>query len=169
MRTPNEIFVNIIMEPARDDLRREYAHAIQSDHPVWAAYILRTLDYPDSSIHPQADLARELSSPFERYSTVRCEFDRGFVDEVWLEPSVFMKHGDELLGLAPIVKVCLSTQVTFENVERPRASWREYMPELATCPAIGRVRELCFRGEPKFDLVAYRFLSNRPTSRTSSP
>jgi hypothetical protein len=156
MRSTSDILRDIVVNPERDELRHEYARAIELDHPTWAAYIERSLAYQDFSLSPPHDLEREVASSFNRFGNIACEFDRGFVDEILVAPDVFMKHGDDLLSLAPITKVRIVTE------DRSRALWREYMPDLARCPALRNVRELRFRGSPEFDLVAYRILFQSP-------
>ncbi|MBA3397389.1 MAG: hypothetical protein H0T89_32485 [Deltaproteobacteria bacterium] len=166
MRSPREIFADILLQPERDDLRHAYAGAIQSENPAWSRYIECRLQrtavpgVPYTYGDPPDALHNELTAPFRQYAdTIRCDFDRGFIDTIYVEPQVFIEHGETLMSLAPITMVVFFVGAP-ESL--PEGLWRDYLPALTQCPALARVRQLEFRGAPSLDFVAMQQLAQSP-------
>lgn len=157
----DDLLSKIVATPEDDDLRRLYADSLSPAHAMYSDYIRRSLElsrrhYP--YIFPPQPLESELLSPFKERGVHHCDFYRGFVETIYVEPDVFMRHGDDLLDLAPILKVGFVTRDEHEGV----TYWRDYLPELIQCPALGRVRELEFGGKAALDFRAMRILFESP-------
>ena len=150
MRSTSEILADIRRQPERDDLRFEYADACQAKDPDYARYIRTELEYwrPGSSIDtPRGSrrVATRIAHPFEKYC-YSVELNRGFVEEVTMDPYIFIDHGDKLLDLAPIRMITFTPKPSPPGLDRPpfRQVVPSAVPEVMACPHIARVYGIDF-------------------------
>ena len=143
MSLEERIARDIVEHPERDDLRREFAKAIEPRDPGWHSLIVNSLD-PNWKLaefdQPKDDLGSRITAPFCRFGKVGIEFHRGFPSKASMPLETFLAHGNEILSLGPILEVGLSLPYLDERGLRP--SWNHHLPALMNCPALARVREL---------------------------
>lgn len=145
MRTVNEIELDIIAHPERDELRLEFAEQIYPHDPHRAQYISTFVARanPNWQRLDQAAIdafKTRAKAPFCRFGEVSLDFDRGFPSMASMSPETFLAHGDEILSLAPILEVVLNLPYLDERGFRP--AWNQHLPAVVHCPALARVREL---------------------------
>jgi hypothetical protein len=151
MRTTRDILADILVRPELDELRLEYADACEAKDPNYARYIRTELEYwrPGSSIHtPEGSeqVAKRISHPIMEYC-YSVEMYRGFVEEVTMDPYMFISRGDVLLDLAPIRRITFTPKPLPLGLEPPllRARVPSCVPELMTCRHLRRVDSISFR------------------------
>lgn len=145
MRREEEITVDIVEHPERDDLRLEFAEAVSARDPLWAQLIRTDVAPYDRTWQrlnrDQGDAVEaRLEEPFRRFGDVGVDFNRGFPSKAYMPLETFLARGNEILSLAPILEVVLTLPSLEYPAPPPR--WNTYLPALAACPALARVREL---------------------------
>ncbi|MDQ3337410.1 MAG: hypothetical protein M4D80_19785 [Myxococcota bacterium] len=168
MKAVDEIERDVIAHPERDDLRLEFADAIYSHDPERAqfvrTFVTRANPTWEELNQAKVDHIKErLEAPFRRFGDVGVTFDRGFPTTAYLPLETFLEHGDEILSLAPILEVVLRLPLDEDayRVCGARSDWNAYLPALAQCPALARVRELVL-GIGWFDFAAMKHLVTSP-------
>ncbi len=145
-----QIMRAIVEHPEHDDLRLEFATAIEAHDPDWARGIRRSVnEYPYDRVADSVQA--RVAEPLKRLGATSVTFERGFPRTAQMPLETFLLHGDEILSLAPILEVNLTLPYLDEGYW---PYWNPHMPALAACPALARVRELTFsRGWFDFDSV----------------
>lgn len=138
MRTLQEIMKDVVARPWDDEPRLEYAAALQAKDPAFAELI-------------RAGVRREGcdSATYNRISVAiseHCEpglSDRGFLEQLNIEPYYFIEHGERLLNQWPV------RHINFVPIIRPK-DWEPAHPypspieELVHCPTLRRLRSISF-------------------------
>ena len=156
-RDREEIFADILLHPELDQPRLEFAHVIARDDPSWARYIGRSLESDQFGYHSaslSAELQQRVLAPLRQFGDVSASFYRGFPEALYVPVDVFIRHGDALLDLAPIIEV----RVLFDR-DREEPS---RLSELLQCSAIRRVL-LLYVGASRFDYDAYKTVISAPS------
>jgi hypothetical protein len=143
MRSLDEIYADILRRPERDDLRLEYADACEPSDPKHAWLIRKTIALVQADgyeyVNVPEDVDAKLSNRLEQFGDVSCVQDRGFIGGIALDPRVFVDHGDEIMQLAPILRVRFVTEdFSKRGYEFP------LMKELLASPGFARIREASF-------------------------
>ena len=141
MRTSEDIQRDIVAHPERDDLRLEFAAAIETRDPEWARYIRECFDPTWGRTEYDRvvpSIEARIEEPLKRLGAVSVPFSRGFPRTAQMPVETFLARGDEILSLAPILEVNL----TLPDRDDRTQHWNTQMPALAACPALARVREL---------------------------
>jgi hypothetical protein len=151
MRTTRDILADILERPELDELRLEYADACEAKDPNYARYIRTELEYwrPGSSIHtPEGSeqVAKRISHPIMQYC-YSVHLYRGFVEEVTMDPYVFINRGDVLLDLAPIRRITFTPKPLPIGLALPHLTTLvpSSVPELMACRHLRRVDTVSFR------------------------
>jgi len=150
MRTCAEILKDICLHPELDELRLEYANACEAKDPSHAAYIRHEIDVsrPESGVWRRGSeqIAKRIAHPFLQ-DCYDARLDRGFVEEVTMDPYVFIERGDRLLDRAPIRKITFTPKPLPLGVEAPLNRQRvpSLVPEIMACPHLARVYAIEFR------------------------
>jgi hypothetical protein len=165
VRSQADIARDVVEQPERDDLRLEFADAVENRDPQWARFIRASLDRNSSTweidefLHPKVDLETRLQAPFRRLGDVSVSFHRGFPTTAYLPLKTFLEHGDEIMSLAPILEVRLGLPELDERGFLPH--WKAYLPDLVKCTALARVRQLLLGGG-SFDFTCVKNLLASP-------
>ncbi|MBC7550799.1 MAG: hypothetical protein H7269_07880 [Cellulomonas sp.] len=139
MRDARSVLAEMIQDPASDELRLEYARVIAVKDPEWARFIeegLQSLDH-GGAVEVQNRIARNFSC------CNGLRFFRGFVEEIAIDPYVFLTQGARLLASSPIRHV--QFRPDREAVDSYRAvRLPSPIPELMTSPLLKRLRSISF-------------------------
>lgn len=154
----DEIYADIVARPEFDDPRLEYALACQQSAPQYSAYISRSLRHHEFgyyNIQIPDELFDRYAAPLFAAGANGCGFHRGFIEDLYVDPSIFIDRGERLLELAPIITVHLRT--------RHAGSGGRAFPirEIASCPHLKRVRRLVLTTE-HFDRDSLDILVESP-------
>jgi hypothetical protein len=155
-RTTDAILADILVHPELDALRLEFADACEAKDPDRATYIRREVAHELAWAHGNphsrrgdGDVARRLFQPLARFCIDILDdwtASRGFIEEVTIDPYVFIEHGGALCDLAPIQHVTFmptplphDVPVPFPGIVLPSV-----IPELMRCPHLRRIRGFSF-------------------------
>ncbi len=170
MRTTTDILDDIRSHPEVDAHRLEYADACAIKDPDLARYIRDEIAYWAVRLGPPYDrgseaVAKRLAHPFLQYC-YGVELYRGFVEEITIDPYVFLDRGDRLLDLAPIRKVTFSPKPLPPGMDTSQVGTivPSPVPELMASPLLGRVYSIAFR-DTHFQLWSYRDPRHRERAR----
>ncbi len=162
MRTPGDIQRDIVAHAERDDLRLEFAAAVETRDPGWAQYIRECLDPArDYMTYDPGGIQARIKEPLTRFGEMSVTFERGFPRTAQMALETFLDHGDEILSLAPILEVALTLPYLHDRKGSLIPFWNPHMPALVACPALARVRELEF-GRGWFDFDSLKYLLGSP-------
>lgn len=139
MRDARSVLAEMIQDPASDELRLEYARVIAVKDPAWARFIeegLQSFDHGGA-----VDVQNRIARNFSCCNGLR--FFRGFVEEIAIDPYVFLAQGERLLANSPIrhVKFRPDREAvdSFYPIFLPSP-----VPELVTSPLLKRLRSISF-------------------------
>ncbi len=124
MRNKSEILDDVRCHPEIDAFRYEYADAIEAKDPEHAEYIrerVRTMSLPKGSRPPTRyydRLEARIAQPLLQHC-YEVSFVRGFIEEITVDPFIFIDRGHQLLEAAPILKVVFSPKPLPAGAERP--------------------------------------------------
>ncbi len=151
MRTTTDILADIRNHPELDALRLEYADACAAKDPDQADYVRDEVGYWGREVGYRGRtgseaVAKRLAHPFLQYC-YGVELYRGFVEEITIDPYVFLNRGDRLLDLAPIRKVTFSPKPLPPGMDTSQVGTivPSPVPELMASPLLGRVYSIAFR------------------------
>ena len=149
MRTCPNILRDICSNPMLDALRLEYASACEAKDPDYAAYIRQEVAVADpesTEWRPGSErVEQRIAHPFLE-DCYEVKLYRGFVEEVTMDPYVFIERGGQLLDRAPIRKVTFTPKPLPRGVEAPLNRQRvpSLVPEVMACPHLARVYSVAF-------------------------
>ncbi len=151
MRATKDILVAICQHPERDDLRLEYADACEVRDPDYAQYIRAEVEWarpgrPAATQKGSESIGQRIAHPFERYA-YKARLHRGFVDQLTMDPYVFIERGGELLDLAPIVSVTFTPRPAPPGIQVPLLPQRapSAVPDVMACPHLRGLRDIAFQ------------------------
>lgn len=157
IRDREKIFADILTHPELDEPRLEFARCIASADPVWARYIERSLATHEFGYHHPSlsdELDQRVLEPLRQFGDVTASFYRGFPEALYAPVDVFIRHGDALLDLAPIIEVRVLSN---DDRDEPFP-----LGELLQCSAIRRVLAL-YIDAARFDHAAYKTVITAPS------
>jgi hypothetical protein len=133
-----------------DEPRLEYAAACEAKDPSYAAYIRHEIERarPESGVWRPGNeqVEKRIAHPFLE-DCYDVQLYRGFVEEVTMDPNVFIERGDRLLDRAPIRKITFTPKPLPMGLEMPLIPQRvpSLVPEIMACPHLARVYSIAFR------------------------
>ena len=148
MTSTHDLLAAICAQPQRDELRLAYAAACEAKEPAQANYIRHEVALAAGTIYGVAatdGITERLGRPFMEHCQ-RVTFSRGFVDEITIDPFIFIEHGAKLLEAAPIQSVIFcprprpSGAGAISSVVRVPSA----IPELMSCALLERVGAIQF-------------------------
>ena len=150
MRTTDQILADIREQPESDEWRLEYADACDAKDPAYAKYIRTEIELAKPTSPLDADRGSQrvedrIGHPFLQYC-YGLTFRRGFIEEVTMDPYVFVDQGSKLLDLAPIQSITFTPKPLPYGMEMPLLSQRvpSAVPEVMACPHVDRLRSVGF-------------------------
>jgi uncharacterized protein (TIGR02996 family) len=150
MRATKDVLSDICQHPERDDLRLEYADACEAKDPDYAQYIRAEIEWarpgrPAATQKGSKGVERRIAHPFEKYA-YKTRLHRGFVEELTMDPYVFIERGGELFELAPIVSVTFTPRPVPPGIPMPLLPQRapSAVPDVMACPHLRGLRDVAF-------------------------
>ncbi len=151
MRTSKQILEEICAHPERDELRLEYATSCEIKDPDYARYIRTEVEWarprsPLDASRGSEHVGSRIAHPFREYCydvTLR----RGFVEEIKIDPYIFIDRGSEILDRAPIQRVVFTPKPVPNHLETPLLPTvvPSAVPEVMACPHLARLYSIAFK------------------------
>ncbi len=147
-RTRDEILRDICADPASDELRLEFARAVQAKDPRWAAYIREEIraGREGATRGNWEDVERRVSQEARSWDIMIPLKNRGFVEHLIVDPFRFLARADEYLSKAPIRYLTCRPHADddAEKWKRTPPPVPSPIPEMMASPHLLRLRGLTF-------------------------